>query len=523
MSNFKPLNIKRFQKPSRELTADNLYWKKLGVPTLVKEFGSIDYIDFSPVQPHFFAVTCSVRVQIYNPITKLVAKNLSKFQENAHGGSYRQDGRLLVAGDDQGLVKIFDTTTKNLLRIFKDHKAPTHRTFFTPDLLHVASFSDDKTVKLWDIASEKVVHTYEEHTDYIRAGCVNPASSNIIVSGGYDKKVNFYDTRSQEVVFSVNHGSAVESLLFLPSGGIFISAGGTEICVWDVFASGKLLTKLSQHHKTITCLRLASNGKRILSSGLDRQVKIYDVGSYQNVHTLSFPNSVLSIAVAPKNQTVVAGMVDGLVSIQNMDQNEQHGQTKQIRRSHKVAVNHEIINPKKQVETEYDRHLRAFRYVKCLDDAIRGYVMYRTPEITVSVMQELIHRKGLHRALAGRTHSSLSKIIMFLIKFIGEQRFSRILIDVATILLDVYEDNFHEFTGSLGKQFIQLADVLQKEVQLSYDLLELQGALELLVSVSSLYSDDKNDPNPISFLPSDTRRTGSNQSKMAKELSILTI
>ncbi|XP_055906860.1 U3 small nucleolar RNA-associated protein 15 homolog [Eupeodes corollae] len=523
MANFKPLNTKKFKKSSSEVTTDNLYWKKLSVPTLVKEFGAIDYIDFSPVQPHYFAVTCSVRVQIYNPITKLVAKNLSKFQENAYGGSFRQDGRLLVAGDEQGSVKLFDTTSKNVLRLFKGHKGPTHRTFFTPDLLHIASFSDDKTVKLWDIASEKVVHTYNEHIDYIRAGCVNPASSNLIVSGGYDKKINFYDTRTDQVALSVNHGSAVESLLFLPTGGIFISAGGTEVNVWDVFAGGKLLTRLSQHHKTVTCLRLASNGKRILSGGLDRHVKIYDVASYQTVHTLNFPNSVLSLAVAPKDQTVVAGMVDGLVSIQNMEGNQnKERQFRHDRRLTSSGVDHEIVEPKRKSEKHYDYRLRKYEYAKCLNDAIRLVVMNKTPEVTVSVMQELIHRKGLHRALAGRSYKSLSRIISFIIRYIGEHRFIRVLIDVGMILLDVYEDEFHEFTGDLGKQFIQLADVLQKEIQLTYDLLEFQGSLELLVAVANISSDDKSDDNPISFLEAD-KRPSIKQSEMAKQSSILTV
>lgn len=523
MSNFKPLNTKRFQKPASVVTPDNLYWQKLGVPTLVKEFGAIDYIDFSPVQPYYFAVTCSVRVQIYNPITKLVAKNLSKFQENAYGGSYRQDGRLLVAGDEQGSVKLFDTNSKNVLRLFKGHKAPTHRTHFTPDLLHIASFSDDQTVKLWDIASEKVVHTFSDHSDYIRAGCVNPVSENMIVSGGYDKKINFYDTRTQQVSFSVNHESAVESVLFLPSGGIFLSAGGTEVCVWDIFAGGKLLTRLSHHHKTVTCLRLASNGRRILSSGLDRHVKIYDVASYQNVHTLTFPNAVLSLAVAPQNQFVVAGMVDGLVSIQKMEEENEKTEKEQIKpkRQHKtVAIDHEIIDYVRVKDERYDYHLRTYAYAKCLDDVLKGSIMFKTPEVTVSVMQELIRRKGLHRALAGRTQASLAKVISFLMRYIGEHRFSRVLIDVGMILLDVYENKFHEFTGDLGRQFIQLSDTLQKEIKLTYELLELQGALELLVAVSNVASDDKK--IPISFLETD-KRTGIKQSEMAKQSSILTV
>lgn len=150
---------------------------------LVKEFGGIDYIDFSPVQPHYFAVTCSLRVQIYNPITKLVVKNLSKFTDNVYGGTFRKDGRLLLAGDETGAVRLFDTSTRNVLRIFRGHKAATHRAAFTADNVHVISYSDDQTVKLWDVPSEKVIQTYHEHKDYIRAGCANPVTPNVFISG----------------------------------------------------------------------------------------------------------------------------------------------------------------------------------------------------------------------------------------------------------------------------------------------------------------------------------------------------
>lgn len=82
----------------------------------MKEFGPIDYVDFCPIEPHYFAITCSVRVQVYNPITKLVVKNLSRFRENAYGGSFRADGRLLCTGGEESAVKLFDVSSKSLLR-----------------------------------------------------------------------------------------------------------------------------------------------------------------------------------------------------------------------------------------------------------------------------------------------------------------------------------------------------------------------------------------------------------------------
>jgi U3 small nucleolar RNA-associated protein 15 len=44
-------------------------------------------------------------------------------------------------------------------------------------------------------------------------------------------------------------------------------------------------------------------------------------------------------------------------------------------------------------------------------------------------------RKGLKAALAGREVKSLSAVLRFLIRYIGDYRFTRTLIDVANVLL----------------------------------------------------------------------------------------
>lgn len=460
---------------------------------MVKEFGAIDFIDFSSVEPYDFAVTCSVRVQIYSPITKLVAKNLSKFQENAYGGNFRKDGRLLVAGDEEGNVKLFDTNTKHILRLFKGHTSAVHRTFFTPDLKHISSFSDDKSVKLWDISTEKLVQSFEKHQDYVRAGAVNPTSCNIVASGGYDNIINMYDLRTNSATMSMDHGCSIESLIFLPSGGLLLSAGGTEIRVWDVMAGGRLLAKLSHHHKTITCLQVGSDGKRFFSGGLDRHVKIYDVSSYQAVHTLTFPNSVLSLGVAPNDQTVVAGMVDGLISIQNMESNDVNLKTNEKAENKAMSpseFDHDIPEIPELTETHYDHWLRKYEYVKCLDYVLRPYVVSKNPHVTISVLQELIHRKGLKRAISGKKTSITLRLCKFITKFVSEHRFMRVLIDVANILLDVYKDTSYELTGDLGKHIVFMATTIQKEIQLTTKLCELRGSVGTLIDSSKIRQTD---------------------------------
>ncbi|KDR24524.1 U3 small nucleolar RNA-associated protein 15 homolog [Zootermopsis nevadensis] len=496
MASFKKTNLKIYTKTGPNITPDTLYWKKLGVPALVKEFGPIDYIDFSPVEPHYFAVTCSVRVQVYNPITKVVQKNLSRFRETAYGGSFRSDGNLICVGGDECQVKLFDASSKSLLRVFKGHASAVHRCFFTLDKTHIASFSDDKSVCLWDIPSESKVTSFSEHSDYVRAGAVSPVSTDIILSGGYDNIVRMYDTRVKASVFSVDHGAAVESVIFLPTGGIFLSAGGTEIRVWDAFTGGRLLAKLCQHHKTVTCLCLGSGNKRFLSGSLDRHVKIYDVSTYQVAHTLDYPNAVLSLDVSPGDETVVAGMVDGLVSISRRE--DEIRPTKQERKkvSYRYApdgfqatsVDTIIPEEKKELMSKHDACLRRFQYSKAVDCVLMPYITNKKPAVTVCLFQELIRRKGLKAALAGREGKSLSAILRFLIKYIGDYRFTRTLIDVANMLLDTYD--VVDLDMEIGVLFHRLARRLREEEQLTEELLSLQGAIQLLLSGAGVGESD---------------------------------
>jgi len=171
---------------------------------------------------------------VYNPITKLATKTYNRFKEAAYGGCFRRDGKLLCAGGEETVVKLFNVGSNNMLRVFSGHKAAVHRAFFTADDVHIASFSDDKTVKLWDIPSEKQVTSFNDHTDYIRAGAVSPVSTDVMLSGGYDKIVHMYDTRTNKKILSVNHDAPVESLLFLPTGGIFLSAGNAIILIYVI-------------------------------------------------------------------------------------------------------------------------------------------------------------------------------------------------------------------------------------------------------------------------------------------------
>jgi len=102
------------------------------------------------------------------------------------------------------------------------------------------------------------------------------------------------------------------------------------------------------------------------------------------------------------DETVVAGMVDGLVSITRRE--EETRPTKQERKKvsyryapdgfQSTSVDLVIPEEKMEVMSKHDICLRKFQYSKAVDCVIMPYVTNKKPAVTVGVFQELI-RWGL--------------------------------------------------------------------------------------------------------------------------------
>ncbi|KAG8201703.1 hypothetical protein JTE90_012767 [Oedothorax gibbosus] len=498
MTDFKSLEIYKFPRPDAQITEDNLYWKNFAFPCAFKEYGAIDCVDYSPEAPHHVAVTCSAKVQIYDTSNSTQLCSMSRFKKQAYGGVFRKDGKLLVAGSEDGFLRLFEVEGHRQLRVFKGHKAATHRCRFTSDGIHLLSFSDDKTVGLWDIPTETRLMTYDEHKDYIRAGAVSQSSQDLFISGSYDHTVKMYDTRTNKSVFTMDHGTPVEAVLQFPVGGLFISAGGMSLKVWDPVA-GRLLAEVQQHHKTITSLCFASNGRRIMSGSLDRHVKIYDVMTYDVVHTLNYDSPILSVGAAPDDMSIGIGMTDGIFSLQHKKPEKTHKEVKpknkRFRHYHSYSTDFKPANDdvvvserKKKISTKYEKHLKKFESSKALDVVLRERVQMNSPEVTVSLMMELIRRGSIRAAMAAREGESLALLIKFIEKYIGDPRFQRVLMDVAFILLELYGPKLGD--PQLLKRFQKLGQIIENQHATMKQQLEISGVIQGILAAKYSMTQD---------------------------------
>ena len=115
-----------------------------------------------------------------------------------------------------------------------------------------------------------------------------------------------------------------------------ITAGGLYLKVWDLLGGGRLLTSLSNHHKSILCTGFTSEQNYLLSGGLDRHVKIYDASTFRVVHTITYPDAILSLSIiGPNDRALCVGMPGGLWSV------KRRAHSKPISSSFSVENNYE--------------------------------------------------------------------------------------------------------------------------------------------------------------------------------------
>jgi U3 small nucleolar RNA-associated protein 15 len=77
---------------------------------------------FSPLSPHDVAAASGPTVVILDPRAAAVRRSLARFRDVAHSPNYKHDGRLLVAGCDNGTVQLFDLASRAILRVFKEQQ-----------------------------------------------------------------------------------------------------------------------------------------------------------------------------------------------------------------------------------------------------------------------------------------------------------------------------------------------------------------------------------------------------------------
>lgn len=185
-----------------------------------------------------------------------------------------------------GPVVILDRQNWQCIQTLKGHSSMVHAIAISPDGQYLASGSNDKTIKLWQLSTGKLVRQlgrwFSGHSSMVHSLAFSPISLNSSYQGESGRTGGFTDSNS----------------------GILASGSwDNTIKLWDI-NTGKEIRTLIGHTNWVNSVAFSPDGKLLLSGGADCTIKLWQVHTGIEIQTFKgHSDPVSSVAYSPRTAT----------------------------------------------------------------------------------------------------------------------------------------------------------------------------------------------------------------------------
>jgi U3 small nucleolar RNA-associated protein 15 len=344
----------------------------------------------------------------------------------------------------------------------------------------------------------------------------------MVVSGSYDSTVKLWDPRtgSNSAVMTFRHAAPVEDVLSLPSGTTVLAAAGNSVSVLDLVAA-RPLHMITNHQKTVTSLALASNGRRLVTGGLEGHVKVFETTGWNVVNSAKYQSPILSLQVIPSgdgsdtsDRHLAVGMQSGVLSIKtrltgaeaSREREREKEMTalvsgtidahdaKKSKRKRRidsakkldlvgegadvVIANESRASRKK--ERPWQNDLRHARYSRALDRVLDRELPDHSAINVLALLLALRHRSAVRDALENRDEQSVEPVLKWVSRHICDPRYVSVCVEVGLHLIDLYAE-YVGGSAELHKDFRLLHRRVRSEVETAQVACQTGGMLESLM------------------------------------------
>lgn len=175
-------------------------------------------------------------------------------------------------------IKIWDAKTGELAHTLEGHLAGISTLAWSPDSKVLATGSDDKLIRLWDISTGKSMPTpLVGHHNYVYSLAFSP-KGNMLVSGSYDEALFLWDVRTARLMRSLPaHSDPVSGVDFVRDGTLVASCSSDGLIrIWDTATGQCLKTLVHEDNAAVTSVKFSPNGKFVLAATLDSCVRLWN-------------------------------------------------------------------------------------------------------------------------------------------------------------------------------------------------------------------------------------------------------
>jgi WD40 repeat protein/tRNA A-37 threonylcarbamoyl transferase component Bud32 len=254
--------------------------------------------------------------------------------------AFHPDGKLLVSASAEGVVKVWDMLAADeaegsaCIGILHEHAGTVKAIAFSPNGDLLATAGDDKTIRLWarpfvsNRVPAKSVGVIRAHDASLASVAFSPDGRLLASAGsrqdefGQLPEVKIWDVATRKLLAVLGeHHDQVNSVAFSPDGHLLATASNDDTAkIWDLTnlrkaAAGSLRT-LRGHQDTVHCLQFSADGRRLATGSEDRTVRLWNVAEGREELTLrGHTGGVRGVAFSSDGRLLASGSMDKAVRV----------------------------------------------------------------------------------------------------------------------------------------------------------------------------------------------------------------
>jgi WD40 repeat protein len=224
------------------------------------------------------------------------------------------DKNELASCSDDKTIRFWNLNTHEQFKILEGHTASVKTILVLSDELRLASCGCDNTIRIWSISNGEQLLVLNGHTNWIKT--IILLTNEMLASCSDDKTIRIwnYNTGEQSQILE-GHSNYVKSLAYLPNGNLASGSTDCTIRIWDIKNEGKELKIFIGHTSTVWTL-VVLNNDNLASGSSDDRIIIWNMDGIKLREIKGHNGCILKLIVL-NDSTLVSGSVDNSIRFWN--------------------------------------------------------------------------------------------------------------------------------------------------------------------------------------------------------------
>ncbi len=257
-------------------------------------------------------------IYFYNAKTGAFLFLLKSYKGQVLSVDFSNDGKRIAASTaSESGIRIYEVSSGVcLVSILKEHFMDVNCVRFNPKSDKIVTASNDKTARIWNATTGKLIHKLTGHTNIVKSAYFSP-DGNKIVTASFDNTIKVWNANAGTILYTITEKKCkFNEANFSPDGLQIVSACSDSVArVWDV-ATGTLLLILKGHTDEVKSSIYTKDGSKIITVSNDNTMKLWDASTGALLYTIdAHYQAISSVCISNDGSKIYTASSDHSIKI----------------------------------------------------------------------------------------------------------------------------------------------------------------------------------------------------------------